>query len=201
MAGTNAIDRMIDVIELLVDHPRGIMLSDIARQLGLAKSATHRMLTTLVSRKYVEQLPEMNTYRLGLKLTGLGFRYVAQTGIFDVCQPLLNRLAQETSELVRMALADERGLTWGARAQGARFGLRYDPDMGSKVVLHATATGRAWLATLPEDEALALVEAHGFDVPSRFGPQKVRNKSQLLTELTTTRDRGYALASEETEPG
>lgn len=201
MAGTNTVERIIDVVELMIDHPQGIMLSDIARQLGLAKSATHRLLTSLVDRHYVEQMPGLTTYRLSLKLSGLGFHYVAQTGVFDICQPVLERLAKETGELVRIALADERGLMWGSRAQGARFGLRYEPGTGSTVVLHATATGRAWLAALSDEEALALVEASGFEVPERFGPQKVRNREQLLTELGRSRQLGYALSSEETEPG
>lgn len=141
------------------------------------------------------------TYRLGLKLSALGFRYVAQTGLLEICQPVLDRLAQQTGELVRMTLADESGLTWVSRAQGARFGLRYDPDMGSPVVLHATASGRAWLVAMPEADAIALVEQHGFVVPERFGRQKVKSSEDLLVELARTARRGYALAVEEGEPG
>jgi IclR family transcriptional regulator, acetate operon repressor len=201
VAGVNAAERLLDIVELLVDHPDGVPLSEIARRLRLAKSATHRLLTTLVERGYVEQPPGREQYRLSLKLSALGFRYVSQTGLLDICQPVLDRLAVETGELVRMALADGQGLTWVAKSQGARFGLRYDPDMGSPVVLHATASGRAWLVTLPEAEAVEYVEAHGFDVPDRFGRQKVKSIADLAKELKTTASRGYALAVEEGEPG
>ena len=201
MAGTNAAERIIDVVELLVDHPDGISLSDIARALGLVKSATHRLLTTLVQRGYVEQPPGREHYRLGLKLSALGFRYVAQTGLLDICQPVLDRLAHDTGELVRMALADHTGLTWVAKSQGARFGLRYDPDMGSPVVLHATASGRAWLATLTADEASDLMATQGFAVPDRFGTQRVKSLDDLKRELAQTEKRGYALAVEEGESG
>jgi IclR family transcriptional regulator, acetate operon repressor len=201
VTGLNAAERIVDIVELLIDHPEGIALSEIARQLGLAKSATHRLLTTLVQRGYVEQPPGREHYRLGLKLPALGFRYVSQTGILDICQPVLDRLAKHSGELVRMALADERGLTWVAKSQGARFGLRYDPDMGSPVVLHATASGRAWLVTLSQDDAIGFVEANGFDVPGRFGVQKVKSTNDLIAELDRTVRRGFALAVEEGEPG
>jgi IclR family transcriptional regulator, acetate operon repressor len=201
VAGVNAAERTLDIIELLVDYPDGIPLSEVARKLGLAKSATHRLLTTLLERGFVEQPPAREQYRLSLKLSALGFRYVSQAGLLDICQPVLDRLADQTGELVRMALADARGLTWVAKSQGARFGLRYDPDMGSPVVLHATASGRAWLLTLPDAEVRSLVEAHGFDVPDRFGQQKVRSMPDLTNELKATASRGYALAVEEGEPG
>jgi DNA-binding IclR family transcriptional regulator len=100
-----------------------------------------------------------------------------------------------------MAVVDKNGLTWVAKAQGARSGLRYDPDMGRDVVLHATATGKAWLATLPSDLALSLVQSRGFAVPDRFGPKVVRSLGALKRELDLTRRRGYGVAEEEGEPG
>jgi IclR family acetate operon transcriptional repressor len=114
---------------------------------------------------------------------------------------VLDRLAKETGELVRLALAHAGGLTWIAKSQGAQWGLRYDPDMGSPVVLHATASGRAWLASLADDLGLELVTAAGFAVPERFGRQKVRNAEELVAELRRTRQRGFGLAVEEGEPG
>ena len=86
--------------------------------------------------------------------------------------------------------------------------------MGGEVVLHATATGKAWLATLSEDEALRLVVARGFPFPrerghpiargadaAAFGKAVVRTIDELRTHLKETRRRGYGLAIEEGEPG
>jgi DNA-binding IclR family transcriptional regulator len=73
--------------------------------------------------------------------------------------------------------------------------------MGVDVVLHATATGKAWLATLPEEEALRIVCARGFATPPEFGKRAVRNVEELRTHLAATRRRGYGLAIEEGEPG
>lgn len=194
-------DRAFGVLELLVDHPGGIPLSDVARTLDMPKSATHRVLSLLVRRGYVEQPGDLDRYRLNLKLSSLGVRYIARTNVLEICQPVLDRLAAETGEFVRMALWDGSTLTWVAKAQGARWGLRYDPDMGNPVVLHATASGRAWLGTLDEDAAVKIVREKGFSVPSHFGEQRVKDEADLLRELRLTQKRGYALAVEEGEPG
>jgi DNA-binding IclR family transcriptional regulator len=186
---------------LLVDYPNGMPLSEISRKMSVAKSETHRLLGILAKRSLVEQPSGREEYRLSLKLSAMGFRYVSQTGLLDICQPIIDRLAADTGELSRVALADQRGLTWVAKSQGSRFGLRYDPDMGAPLVLHTTASGRAWLATLPPAEAHTLVEVQGFSVPERFGRQKVTSLLDLEAELERTRQRGYGLTVEEVEPG
>jgi DNA-binding IclR family transcriptional regulator len=78
--------------------------------------------------------------------------------------------------------------------------------MGGEVVLHTTATGKAWLATLPEDEALRIVVARGFPLPrgtgpATFGKAVVRTIDELRAHLRDTRRRGYGIAIEEGEPG
>jgi DNA-binding IclR family transcriptional regulator len=73
--------------------------------------------------------------------------------------------------------------------------------MGREVVLHATATGKAWLATLPIEQALALVGERGLTVPDRFGPKAVKSLPALRREIEATRRRGYGIAVDEGEPG
>src|SRR5579875_3438192 len=102
---------------------------------------------------------------------------------------------------LRLAVVEGDGLIWVARAQGATRGLRYDPEMGHEVVLHATATGKAWLATLQEEEALRIVFAQGFRAPPNAGKRVVRTVDELRTHLAETRRRGYAVAVEEGEAG
>jgi IclR family transcriptional regulator, acetate operon repressor len=200
MAGT-LLERGLDVVELLVDHPEGLPLSEIARWLKIPKSATHRILSQLGRRGYVGQPRGLERYRLNLKLAALGLRFVSRTNVIDICQPVIDRLAHDTGEFVRLAVWDGAALTWVAKAQGAPNGLRYDPDMGHPVVLHATATGRAWLGTLPDGEAVGLVRQRGFAVPERFPKQRIKDEGALLSELRLTRKRGYGLAIDEGEPG
>lgn len=201
MASYIALNRGLAILDLLADEVEGRPLTAIAAQLGLAKSAAHRLLIELARQGFVSQDPVTHYYRLTLRMTALGFRFLASTKISEVAQPVLDRLAQATGELVRMALIDGDKLTWVAKAQGARSGLRYDPDMGREVILHATATGKAWLATFDENEALALVKARDFPKASRAGPNVVRTEAALRQQLRETRQRGYGLALEEAEAG
>jgi DNA-binding IclR family transcriptional regulator len=167
----------------------------------MPKGAAHRLLTALAKRGLVEKNEANEWYRLTFRTATIGFRFLSQTGIDELCQPIIDRLARQTEELARLAVADGDDMTWVAKAQGALAGLRYDPDMGQPVVLHATAAGRAWLATLDVAEAMRIVRERGFAVPARFNRQAFADEKALLDELEATRKRGYGLAIEEGEAG
>jgi DNA-binding IclR family transcriptional regulator len=98
-------------------------------------------------------------YHLSTKLVAMGFRYLSSSGA-DIVQPVLDRLAQETGELVRLGVIDGERQTWIAKG-GARSGLRYDPDMGRDAPLFYTASGHAWLACMSDAEALSPAPGHG----------------------------------------
>ena len=197
----SATKRCLEILEFLAKHSGGSGLVEICDTLAIPKSVAHRLLALLIEHGFVRQDSDSSRYALTLKLTLLGLRYYLDTGLNDVSQPILDRLAAETGELARLAVVDGETLVWTAKAQGARFGLKYDPDTGLQVVLHATATGKAWLSTLPEEEALEIVSATNFVTPSRFGPNVIRDIDRFRDELRKTRERGYGIAIEEGEPG
>jgi IclR family acetate operon transcriptional repressor len=201
----SAAKRMLLVLERLAGRPEGLALSEVCDELALPKSIAHRLLALLMESGFVQQDAVNGRYGLTLKLTMLGLRHYVRIGLDDLAQPILDRLAHDTGELARLAVAEGDRLVWVAKAQGARSGLRYDPDLdhdtGHDVVLHATATGKAWLATMPEARALAIVEATGLKTPLRFGPRVATSLADFRTLLGRTRRDRYGEAVEEGEPG
>lgn len=196
-----AVERAFKLLEALAGEADGADLTVLAERLDLPVSATHRLLASLAERGFVAQDPQSGAYGLTLKLSQLAFRNLDLRGLPDAGQIVLDALARATREYCRLAVVEGGSLTWIARAQGATAGLRYEPPMGMGPVLHATATGKAWLASLPEAEALRIVCARGFDAEGRTGPNALGDVDALRRHLGETRERGYALAVEEGEIG
>lgn len=196
-----AVDRCISMIEALAAAPDPLELSELAARVGLPQSAAHRTLTTLVARGWVTQDPASQNYALSLRLAQLAFLMLDQRHAPDLVQAALDRLAARTEEYCRLAIVEDGRLVWVARAQGARAGLRYDPDMGGEIVLHATANGKAWLSTMPENKAMELAYAGGLAARPGLGPNGVRSVDDLRSHLAQARAQGYATAVEEAEPG
>jgi DNA-binding IclR family transcriptional regulator len=196
-------ERCLAIIELLADGARELPLGEIAERLSLPKSGAHRLLATLVEVGWAEKNRDTGFYRLSMRLAVLGQQFYVATGIPDLCQPLLDRLARECREFVRLAVVDGHSLVWVAHAQGASGGLMYQPSLASNTVpLFATASGKAWLATLTTDEAMQiLIRNGGLKEADRYGPNVVRSVDALLRELKATARRGFGLALSEAEFG
>jgi len=190
------LERSFRILEQLAAHPEGLAISSIASTQNMPLSGTHRLLAELARCGYVRQLREQGDYVLTIKLVSLGLGFLSASGVVDVAQPLLDRLAEESGELVRLAVVDGDDLTFVAKAQGARRGLRYDPDMGLSVTLSCSAAGHAWLSTMTDEEALARVAKQGFGSPRDFGPKAPTTVKALLGYLRAARKRGFSTISE-----
>ena len=193
-------DRAIAIIELLSRHAGGLPLMAVAETLAIPRSATHRLLADLKDEGYVRQEFDGGAYRLTAKIVALGFSHLASTGITTRIQPLLDQLAAKTGQLVTLADIHDRKLIRGAKAQGARRGLLYNPDEGAEVYLAATSNGHAWLSCLDEDEVLQLAAKQGLKREG-YGPNAPRSMRDLLRFVDTARELGYAKIFETYEPG
>jgi IclR family acetate operon transcriptional repressor len=195
------VERSLALLEALAREPQGIALAELAAELAVPKSACHRLLAELARNGYVRQLRPQGEYVLTIKLPALGLAFLGGAGIVDIAQPIIDRLARSSGELVRLALAEGDRLTFVAKAQGARSGLRYDPDMGIDVRLSCSAGGHAWLMTLSEERATELVAGQGFGSPKEFGPKAPVTFKALMKILEEDRRRGFSMIVEQYAPG
>ena len=131
----------------------------------MLRSGCHRTLHELIGYGYVRQMPQKGDYALTTKMASMGLSFLSRSGVVDIAQPVIERLARATEELVRLAIVDGSRLTLVAKAQGAKSGLLYDPDMGIDLRLSCSAAGHAWLMTLQEDEAAEYVSKQGLGSP------------------------------------
>lgn len=198
---SNALKRGLSILEHMAAHPDGFPLAQLAAELEMPLSACHRVLADLQDKGYVRQAHKHGDYQLTTKLVSLGLGYLSGAGIVDIAEPLLERLAQTSGELVRLSIVDGERLTWIAKAQGQRMGLRYDPDMGMEARLSCTASGHAWLLTMSDERALEMVSKQGFGAPQDFGPKAPTTVKALLGFLHAARVRGYAMIDEVFAPG
>jgi len=195
------LERSFRTLEYLAEHPEGVPMSVMAADLQIPLSATHRLLNELAGFGYVRQDRHNGHYFMTTKLVSICLAFLSRAGIVDVAQPLLDQLAASSGELVRLAVVDGEDLTFVAKAQGATHGLRYDPDMGLSVALSCSAAGHAWLSTLPEDEALALLAKKGLGRPEVYGPKAPTSIKAAMACVKAARQRGFSMINEMFAPG
>jgi DNA-binding IclR family transcriptional regulator len=194
------LQRCTEMVELLATAAAPCRVSDIAAALDMPKSAAHRLLQELCLLGWVEQDGAEGPYHITVRFALLGLGVLNASRLPELARPVLDGLAARTRELVRMTVATDRGLTWFAFAQGAPPGLVYQPDMDGPVVLHATANGKALLATMDDAAALAMAHRAGLG-QVRLTDRTLDSEAGLLAELAKVRACGYAVADEEADIG
>jgi DNA-binding IclR family transcriptional regulator len=185
--------RTMAILELLGTQPQGLTVSEVVARLGIEKSIVSRILTTLESEGYVARDPITDIFRLGFRFVAVAFRYIESVGFYDFCMPELQRLAEKTGELIQLAVVEREGLTYVAKAEGTHR-IRLFSQIGRQAVLHASTVGKVWLASLPEEKALALALKTGL---APIAPKTIRSIDALREELARVRTQGFALLEEE----
>jgi DNA-binding IclR family transcriptional regulator len=193
-----SVERALKIIEWLADMPEGLSFSEIVERLQLNKAIAFKLLGTLESCGYVFRNDRTANYCLTLRISNLALRKLSGARLLDQSRAILLPLADETGELVRLAVVEEIGdrprLTWVLSLLPRRQVLQIDPNYSLEIGLHTHAAGKAWLATLPFDDALALVKAKKFNAMT---PRSIVTVEGLRKELKRTAAQGYAVSWEE----
>jgi IclR family transcriptional regulator, pca regulon regulatory protein len=171
-------------------------IAEIAEELGMSRSTTHRYVITLVALGYLEQ-GASRKYRLGLRVTDLGMSALNSTGLREHARPYLEELRQRTSYTASIAVLDGADVLWVDRVRSFRRNQsRADLDQspGSRLPAYCTAMGKLLLANLPDSEQRDVLASTR---PGKRGPNTITSKRALREELEHVRDAGFAVNDQE----
>ena len=193
-----SVERAFDILELLASAGRELQLREVAESTGLNVSTCHHLLSTLVKRGYAGQNPRGRTYFVGSKVLELSDSRLRQFDLLDVAMPELRKLNQATGESVHLAVMQGHDLTTLAMLESTRP-IRVGTDGPGKTnAAHATATGKAILAWLPETEIARVIAEKGLN---RFTEKTITGIADLMEDLRHVRRNGFAVDREEFQPG
>lgn len=186
-AQSTSLLKALRVLFALEDAPEGKGVSDIARELGLPKSAVHRLLVTFQAHGFVQQEPRRRHYRLGPTLARLGLRAAEQFVPREVARPYLEALAQEMGETIFLGVLAQQGVLIVDKVEHGHV-LRVAPELGTILPLGQTALGKVLLAFCPPAEQEVLLAS----CPTQ--------RDDLPARLRAIAQQGYAVAVEEWLP-
>ena len=179
-----ALEKGLDILELLSFHEGGLTQMQIAKQLGRSVSEIFRMLIVLAQRGYVVQDPKTDYYGLTTMLFEVAHRTPLVKRLTALTAPMMKELAHQINQSVHLAiLSDDAILIIGqsdstdANVMSVRLGTRID--------LWKASSGRVILAYLPEEELSSYFAR--VPLPLKLTEKKVR------AELAHIRSVGYEI--------
>lgn len=145
-SGSQTLQRGLDVLDAVAEGSIG--LAELAKELGLTRSTTHRLAAALVERRYLTLTPREG-YSLGPKLLELGFLAQRQRDLFRVARPHLEALSALTEDTVHMGVMDNDKALYLDKLPGRRR-IEISSRVGDRQPVTSTGLGKALI--LDEDE-------------------------------------------------
>ncbi len=197
---SQSLERGLSILGCFTPQRAALGIAEIADDLGMSRSTTHRYVITLVALGFLEQ-GTSRKYRLGLRVTDLGMSMLNSTGLRKSSRPYLENLRQHTSYSASLSVLDGPEILYVERARSFRRG-QYKIDLnlrpGSRLPAYCTSMGKVLLANLPEPEQHDLIAAMTL---KRRGPNSIASKKALFSELELVLDEGIAVSNEELAEG
>jgi DNA-binding IclR family transcriptional regulator len=190
-----ALDRGLDVFELLASSETALSLTEMASALGQTPSAVFRILSRLENRSYVVRHPASGRYRLSLKLFELAHTHSPIEHITTISAKPMRELAESVRESVHLSVPSNRRIVVLLDI-GSPLRVRFTHEIGSQFSPIFTNSGRLLLAYF-SPEALEDHLAKDTDYAQLSAPER----EAFHEELKKIRRNGYALSSSEERAG
>lgn len=188
-AADTAADKLLRLL-LAFDASGDATLSDLARDAGLPKSTTHRLLATLQRHDLVERAGQ-SRYRLGFRAWLLGQRARPYQSLAHAAQPHLDALAASSGESAFLTVSEQVYAVCVASADSPSL-MRLSLRLGSLTPMHLGASNRILMALLPPTDR-ALVARHWV--------QDGADRAALEDDLRSIRSAGYVVTSSQLTSG
>lgn len=187
--------RVLEVLETLATEGP-LNLRDLAAHLHVPKSSMHALLRTMQWRGWLETDATGTLYGLGLRSLLAGSAYVDGDAVVRQTAAVLDQLAARTGETVHLGRLEGSDVVYLAKRESIHP-LRLFSSVGRRLPVHAVSLGKALLAEMPPDRALA----HLPEQLTAVTPKTITDPARLMEDLEQVRRRGYAIDDEEATVG
>ncbi len=178
-----ALDKGLDIIELLAGIEGGLTQADISKALGRTPNEFYRMLDRLVRRGYVSRT-DGDCYELTLKLFGLAHLHAPIRKLVALSAPYMRDLAQRSMQANHLAIYVKSGVTVIAQVDSPGYwGLSV--RVGARISLFNTGSGHVLLAFRTAEERAMMLAEHEFQAEDAEHPEDLEKRLEQI------RGRGY----------
>jgi DNA-binding IclR family transcriptional regulator len=183
--------RMLRILEVIANADQALTPTEINALLGWPKQSVHRLCNTLIDEGFLEKrgrrlFPRQRLLRLFSRLADHGLPLLARHQIME-------RIAAETEETVNFVRPDLKGMIYIDRIE-TNWPFRIQLPIGTHVPFHCTASGKTYLASLPDPERRQILKSLNLN---RFTKHTHIEIASLEAELQQIRADGFALDREE----
>lgn len=191
-----SVKRAFELLEF-ISQEKEIGIRDLSRRAGFSKATVQRLISTLLEAGYVTCNLTTHKYHLSFKLFQLGNCAIYQNDLRTVARPIIEEMQENVKENVVLGILDGGDVIYIDKLTVPQE-IQLASSVGSRVPVHCTATGKAILAFLPDEESTKVLQTKEL---KRYTQNTITGIEKLKQELAEIRARGFAVDIEERFPG
>ena len=196
---TRAVSRALQILTSFTINDLELSIAELNEKLGIHKSTLVRLLRCMADEGFIEQNPETDKYRLGIRTFEIGSLYyrTRMMHIETIARPFMRQLVDKFAVSANLAIRDRHEIVYIEVVEPKGSPMRVAYSKGDRFGVHHTALGKAMIAFLPSDELEDILEAE----LTSLTPRTIATPQELVEELEMVRRQGYAVDDEESMPG
>ncbi len=195
--GAPSVKKAFAILNAVSAVKDGLGVSELAKQLKMAKSTVHGMTSALEELGAVMRNPVTKKYKLGFTLLEIGRSAYSQVDLKAAARPITEELMEKTRTSVFLGIQNWDHVTILDIVE-ARQDLNITAPVGSTIPLLAGAVGKVFLASMDENQAFKHIKSKGLP---QFTDNSIVDLDRYRNELKRVREKGYAIDDEEYIPG
>jgi DNA-binding IclR family transcriptional regulator len=188
--------RCLRVLELLAEEPFEMSLTDLASRLETPKASAHRLCTTLIEAKLIEQDPRTRRYILASHALWIGSGYLRHSAVYRAAFFPMQELARQAPGTVQLGVLDGDYVLF-IHSVGYSGSPHAFADVGLRRMLHATASGKVFFAGMPTEEVERIMSLRC----EKYTDKTITSLARMKQEIAQVRRKHYARNMEELLPG
>lgn len=184
--------RGMSIMQLVAESIRGLSIAEIVELTGLAKPTVHRIAIQLEEEGYLQRGPDKR-FAIGHKLKQFSLAILSNVAVGAPRHAILETLAQEIGETCNCTILEGNHTVYFDRVE-CNWPIKVDLHLGSHLPLHATASGKLFLAYMRPKERNRLLSA---TVLSKNTERTAVTLELLEPELKKIKKEGVSFDNEE----
>ncbi len=188
-----SVKKAFQILRFISRTNRGVGISELAKNLEMSKGTVHGIISALNELGAIIRDPLTKKYTLGFTLFELGRLAYSQIDLKDLARPVMEDLMEKTGESIFVGVLNGERVTILDVVESGHD-LKITSPIGTTIPLLAGATGKVFLASMEEEQALKIIKSKVF---TEFTEHTITDPEQYLQELRLARENGYATDYEE----
>jgi IclR family pca regulon transcriptional regulator len=193
----SSVEKAFQILRAFEAREGSLSLTEIAKLSGLDKSSVQRFTYTLAALGYLHKDNQARRYTISPKVMSLGMIYLRTDPIVARARHQLYELNKALNATVNMTVLDDTDVIYVVRYPG-RQAVTVDVVLGMRRPAFCTASGRAILSTISDDEVAAILDRSKLVA---YTEHTKTSPKAILAEIRKARARSFALTEQETSIG